>query len=175
MTLEVADLPHLNAALNAVTMVLLAAALAFIRAGDRQRHKRCMIAAVVVSAVFLVSYLIYHFNSGLAKFGGHGIIRPIYFTILILHVLGAVVITVMVPITVIRALRSDFQRHRKIARWTWPLWMYVAVSGVVVYVMAIQLFPDPTGPYARTTAAASSAAAQAGLATMTPATAHTHG
>jgi putative membrane protein len=148
MPLSVADLPHLNAALNIVTIVLLAAALAFIVKGDRQNHKRCMLAALAVSAAFLTSYLIYHFNSGLAKFGGEGLIRPAYFTLLILHVAAAVVITALVPMTVYRALKGDFERHRRLARWTWPLWMYVAVSGVVVYVMAIHLYPDPAGPYA---------------------------
>jgi putative membrane protein len=98
--------------------------------------------------VFLITYLIYHFNSGLARFGGEGIIRPIYFTLLITHVVFAAVITPLVPITVYRALKGRFERHKRIARWTWPLWMFVAVSGVVVYVMAVQLYPDAQGPYA---------------------------
>lgn len=143
MNIEIADLPHVNAAFNALSIVFLAAGLAFIRAGDRARHRACMIAALAASAGFLVSYLIYHFNSGLAKFGGEGIIRPIYFSILIAHVLIAVVITALVPITVWRALSGRFEQHRRLARWTWPLWMYVAVSGVVVYVMAVHLFPVP--------------------------------
>jgi uncharacterized membrane protein YozB (DUF420 family) len=107
-----------------------------------------MIGALTVSVAFLVTYLIYHFNSGLAKFGGEGIIRPIYFTLLITHVAFAAVITPLVPITVYRALKGRFERHKRIARWTWPLWMFVAVSGVVVYVMAVQLYPDAQGPYA---------------------------
>lgn len=139
--LDVNELPHLNAALNGVTIILLAAGYFFIRRGDRQRHRLCMLSAAVVSAAFLVSYLIYHFNSGLAKFGGEGVIRPIYFTLLIAHVLIAVVITPLVPLTLYRAVSGDFQRHRRLAHWTWPLWMYVAVSGVVVYVMAIHLYP----------------------------------
>lgn len=141
LAIAVSDLPHLNAALNAVTLVLLSAGFFFIRTGDRARHRACMLAALAVSAAFLVSYLIYHLNSGLAKFGGVGIIRPIYFTILIAHVLIAVVITALVPVVAYRALKGDFVRHRRLARWTWPLWMYVAASGVVVYVMAIHLFP----------------------------------
>ncbi len=141
MRLEIADLTHVNAALNAVTVAFLLAALRYIRAGDRVRHKQAMIGALAVSALFLISYLIYHFNAGLAKFGGEGVIRPIYFTILIAHVVIAMVITVMVPITVYRAFTDQFDRHRRIARWTWPLWMYVAVSGVVVYVMAVHLYP----------------------------------
>lgn len=139
--IAIADLPHVNAALNAITIVFLGAGYYFIRNGQRGKHKACMLSAIAVSAAFLVTYLIYHFNSGLARFGGEGWIRPVYFTILIAHVLVAVVITVLVPITVVSALNGLFDRHRSIARWTWPLWMYVAVSGVVVYVMAVHLFP----------------------------------
>lgn len=139
--MTVADLPHVNATLNAISIVLLALGYYFIRNGDRRRHRRAMLAAAAVSAAFLVTYLIYHFNSGLARFGGEGIIRPIYFAILIAHVLVAIVITPLVPLTLFRALTGRFEGHRRIARWTWPLWMYVAVSGVVVYVMAVHLFP----------------------------------
>ena len=139
--IEIADLTHVNAALNAATMVFLGVGLWFILRGERQRHRASMLAAFVVSAAFLVSYLVYHFNAGLAKFGGEGVIRPIYFTILTVHVVAAVVITPLVPIALFRALAGRFDRHRKIARWTWPLWMYVAVSGVVVYVMSVHLFP----------------------------------
>ena len=139
--LSVYELPHLNAALNAVTIVLLGCGYWFIRHGERHRHKLCMLLAAIVSCLFLISYLIYHFNSGLARFGGEGMVRPIYFAILIAHVAIAVVITPLVPITLFRALSGQFDRHRRIARWTWPLWMYVAVSGVVVYVMAIHLYP----------------------------------
>ena len=139
--IDAADLTHVNAALNAATIVFLGMGLWFILQGDRRRHRASMLAALAVSAMFLVSYLIYHFNAGLAKFGGEGVIRPIYFTILILHVVAAVVITPLVPVTVFRALSGRYDRHRKIARWTWPLWMYVAVSGVVVYVMAVHIYP----------------------------------
>ena len=135
------DLPHINAALNLVSAIFLALGLYFILRGDRQRHRQMMLSAVAASAVFLVTYLIYHFNSGLARFGGEGIVRPIYFGILFAHVIGAVIITPLVPITLYRALTGQFDRHRRIARWTWPLWMYVAVSGVVVYVMAVHMFP----------------------------------
>jgi putative membrane protein len=140
--IEIADLTHVNAALNAATMVFLGLGLRFILRGERQRHHASMLAAFVVSTAFLVSYLVYHFNAGLAKFGGEGVIRPIYFTILTAHVVAAGVITPLVPITLFRALAGRFDRHRKIARWTWPLWMYVAVSGVVVYVMSVHLFPS---------------------------------
>lgn len=139
--MSIADLPHINAALNLVSAAFLALGLRYILRGERQRHRAMMLCAVAASAAFLVTYLIYHFNSGLAKFGGEGVIRPIYFGILIAHVIGAVVITPLVPITLYRALSGRFDRHRKIARWTWPLWMYVAISGVVVYVMATHMFP----------------------------------
>jgi putative membrane protein len=139
--IDIADLTHVNAALNAATMVFLGVGLWFILRGERQRHRASMLAAFVVSVAFMISYLIYHFNAGLAKFGGEGVIRPIYFTILIVHVVAAVVIVPLVPITLSRALAGRFDRHRKIARWTWPLWMYVALSGVVVYVMSVHLFP----------------------------------
>lgn len=146
--IDAADLTHVNAALNAATIVFLGMGLWFILQGDRRRHRASMLAALAVSAMFLVSYLIYHFNAGLAKFGGEGVVRPIYFSILILHVVAAVVITPLVPVTVFRALSGRYDRHRKIARWTWPLWMYVAVSGVVVYVMAIHIYPYGGNSYA---------------------------
>lgn len=144
--ITIADLPHLNAALNALTIIFLALGLRYILRGERERHRAMMLSAVAVSALFLVSYLTYHFNSGLAKFGGEGIVRSVYFGILIAHVIGAVAITAMVPITLFRALTQRFDHHKQIARWTWPLWMYVAVSGVVVYVMAIHMFPFAGGP-----------------------------
>jgi len=146
--LQLTDLPHVNAALNGATIVFLAAGLAFIRTGRRAEHRACMIGALSVSVAFLISYLIYHFNAGLAKFGGEGTVRPIYFTLLITHIAIAAVITPLVPITAYRALRGRFERHKRIARWTWPLWMFVAVSGIVVYAMAVHVYPDPQGPYA---------------------------
>lgn len=147
--LQIQDLPHVNAALNVATIVFLAAGLYFILTGKVGRHRASMVCALAVSAAFLVTYLIYHFNAGLARFGGEGWIRPFYFSVLIAHVIVAIVITPLVPITAFRALSGRFERHKQIARWTWPLWMYVAVSGVVVYVMAIHLYPDAQGPYAQ--------------------------
>ena len=146
--IDAADLTHVNAALNAATIVFLGMGLWFILQGDRRRHRASMLAALAVSAMFLVSYLVYHFNAGLAKFGGEGVVRPIYFSILILHVVAAVAITPLVPVTVFRAISGRYDRHRKIARWTWPLWMYVAVSGVVVYVMAVHIYPYGGNSYA---------------------------
>lgn len=139
--IDIADLTHLNAALNAASIVFLSFGYWYIRSGQVSRHRACMLSAAAVSAAFLVSYLIYHFNAGLARFGGEGVIRPIYFGFLIVHVLAAIVITPLVPITISRALSRRFDRHRRIARWTWPLWMYVGVSGVLVYVLSVHLFP----------------------------------
>jgi len=139
--IEVGQLPHVIAALNGVSAVLLGAGYFFIRRNDRRRHRACMIAALVASAAFLVVYVIYKYNSGFAKFGGEGIIRPVYFTILIVHVIGAIAITPLVPVTVYRALRGRFEQHRRLARWTWPLWFGVGITGVVVYIMAVHLYP----------------------------------
>lgn len=141
MNLAVSDLPHVIASLNGLSVVLLSLGYVFIRRGQWRCHRTCMVSALGVSAVFLVVYLFYKANSGFAKFGGTGWIRPVYFSILIAHIIGAIVIVPLVPVTVFRALRQQFDKHRKIARWTWPVWMYVGVSGVIVYVMAIHLFP----------------------------------
>lgn len=139
--MDAQSLVHLNAFLNAVSVVFLALGYRAIKAGDRQRHKKMMLSALTVSALFLVSYVIYKLNSGFAKFGGEGIIRPIYFTLLAIHVMGAIAIVGLVPITVSRALTEKFDKHRRIARITWPVWMFVGISGVVVYVMAVHIFP----------------------------------
>lgn len=139
--MTVQDLPHAIAGLNALSVLCLAAGYVFIRKGDRIRHRASMLAALAASAAFLAVYVVYKLNSGFAKFGGEGLVRPVYFTILALHVAGAVALVPLVPALVWRALSGQFQRHRRLARWTWPLWMYVGVSGVVVYVMAVHLFP----------------------------------
>ena len=138
---NVQDLTHVMAGLNGLSVLFLMAGYLFIRNGDRNKHRISMIAALSVSALFLVFYVVYKAHSGFAKFGGEGWIRPVYFTILAVHVLGAIAITPLVPWTVYLALKAEFERHRQLARWTWPLWMYVGVSGVVVYVMAVHLFP----------------------------------
>jgi len=139
--LDVHDLTHVIAALNGATVVCLGVGYRFIRRGDRRRHRWAMISALVVSALFLVVYVVYKANSGFARFGGEGAIRPVYFTLLVAHILGAIAIVPLVPATLYRALKGRFAEHRRLARWTWPLWMYVGVSGVVVYVMAVHLYP----------------------------------
>lgn len=143
--MDVQDLTHLNASLNALSVVFLLLAYRFIRAGNVDKHKLCMLIAVSISALFLVGYVIYKANSGFAKFGGEGIIRPLYFTILFIHVLGAIAIVPMVPLTLYRALTGNFEKHRKIARWTWPIWVFVGISGVIVYIMAVHLYPHVPG------------------------------
>ncbi len=143
--MDISQLTHVIAALNGTSVVFLAAGFVYIRRGDRRRHRACMLSALAVSAAFLVVYLIYKYNAGFARFGGEGLIRPVYFTILAVHVLGAIVLTPLVPVTVYRALKGRFDRHRRLARWTWPLWVGVGVTGVVVYVMAVHLYPYAHG------------------------------
>lgn len=139
--IAIEDLPHVNAALNALSSIFLIAGYGAIRHGRRERHRFCMLAAAVVSALFLATYLTYHFNSGLARFGGEGAIRVFYFSFLIAHVIIATAIVPLVPITLFQALSRRFDRHRRIARWTLPLWLYVTISGVVIYIMAIHVYP----------------------------------
>ncbi|HEU4596408.1 MAG TPA: DUF420 domain-containing protein [Pyrinomonadaceae bacterium] len=134
-------LPHLNATLNATSFVFLLLGFYFIRRGNIKAHVACMVSALSVSLLFLVSYVIYHYNYGSVRFRGEGLVRPIYLTILLTHVVLAIVIVPLVVLTVRRALRREFLRHRAIARWTYPLWLYVSVSGVVVYLMLYRLYP----------------------------------
>jgi putative membrane protein len=138
---EIQDIAHVNAALNALSVFFLLLGYKFIRAGNMEKHKLCMLTAVVISAFFLIGYVTYKLNSGFAKFGGEGIIRPMYFTLLIIHVIGAISIVPLVPLTLFRALTGNFDKHKRIARWTWPIWVFVGISGVVVYIMAIHLYP----------------------------------
>ena len=137
--LDVTDLPAVNASLNSLATLLLTAGWVFIRRREIAKHRACMIAALVCSALFLTSYLVYHYHVGSVPFQGTGAVRVIYFAILITHVILAAAILPLVLVTVARALRRDFTRHRAIARWTWPLWMYVSVTGVVVYLMLYQM------------------------------------
>jgi len=138
--MEISDLPALNATLNALSAVCLTAGYVFIRRRDRVNHMRSMLAALGTSAVFLVSYVIYHANVGSKPFPGHGAIRVIYLTILFTHVVLAAVILPMALVTAWRGLKGRFDRHVPLARWTLPIWMYVSVTGVVIYVMLYQLY-----------------------------------
>ena len=135
-------LPHLNACLNASSAIILVAGYSFIRAGRVAAHRTCQISALVVSSVFLASYLTYHFYHGTTRFQGTGLSRPVYFTILTSHTILAVAIVPLIAITFYRAARLDFVRHRKIARITLPLWFYVSITGVIVYLMLYQIYPS---------------------------------
>src|SRR5437588_15503 len=137
---QYAVFPVVNATLNASSAILLLAGRWFISRGRMAIHRGFMIAALVTSSVFLVSYLYYHAHVGSVHFQGQGWSRPVYFTILITHTILAAAIVPLVIITLSRALRERFDRHRKIARWTFPLWLYVSVTGVVIYVMLYHLF-----------------------------------
>ena len=135
-------LPHINACLNSASAILLFSGYLFIRRHNIKAHRNCQVSAFVLSTIFLISYLIYHFNHGTTRFTGQGIVRPIYFTILTTHTILAIVIVPLILITFYRALRSDFERHRRIARITLPLWLYVSVTGVIVYLMLYQIYPS---------------------------------
>jgi uncharacterized membrane protein YozB (DUF420 family) len=137
--MSLADLPALNATLNAIAAVLLVVGYFLIRRGRREAHRRAMLAAFATSTLFLVSYVIYHANIGSRPFTGQGPIRIVYFTILITHVILAAAILPMALITLNHALRGRFERHVPIARWTLPIWLYVSLTGVVVYLMLYQL------------------------------------
>jgi len=130
----------LNATLNGTSAILLAAGYAAIRTRKREAHKRLMISAFVVSCAFLVSYVAYHYRVGHVAFQGQGVIRPVYFVLLTSHTLLAIVIVPLILITLRRAWLERFDKHRLIARWTLPLWFYVCVTGVIVYLMVYQLY-----------------------------------
>jgi uncharacterized membrane protein YozB (DUF420 family) len=132
----------LNASLNGLSAILLASGYAAIRAGKRGVHKAFMVSAVGASTLFLISYVIYHIRAGkVVMFQGQGWIRPVYFTILISHTILAMVIVPMIIITLRRAWLERFDKHRRIARWTLPMWFYVSVTGVIVYIMVYQIYP----------------------------------
>ena len=136
---SVTDLPLVNATLNAVAATFLVAGWRFIERGDRASHRACMQAALACSALFLASYLVYHANAGSRPYTGTGPLRAVYFFVLVTHVVLAAAIVPLVALTVTRAWRGRFAEHRAIARWTLPLWLYVSVTGVVVYVMLYRL------------------------------------
>jgi putative membrane protein len=138
--LSVAALPGFHAVLNGTTAVLLTVGFLLIRAGKVRWHRRAMITAFILSCVFLVSYVLYHSQAPSARFGGEGWVRGTYFAILISHVTMAPVVLPLALYTVARALLGDFDRHRRIARWTLPAWLYVAVTGVVVYWMMVPYY-----------------------------------
>ena len=138
--MTIADLPTLNATLNGLSAMFIIAGYICIRRGDRLVHQRFMLAALATSAAFLISYVIYHANAGSRPFTGTGFVRVIYFTILITHVVLAAAILPMALMTASRGLRAQYARHVTIARWTLPIWLYVSVTGVVIYLMLYQMY-----------------------------------
>ena len=137
--LQISDLPAVNATLNATAGIFLLAGYLLIRRGERTLHKRCMLSALTASTLFLISYVVYHVNTGSRPFHGVGLARVLYFVILVTHVTLAVTILPLAIVTAARGLRGQFARHKAIARWTFPLWMYVSVTGVIIYLMLYQL------------------------------------
>ena len=135
-------LPHCNAFLNASTFVLLTSGYVLIRQKKVRAHRNCQVTALAASVLFLISYLTYHSHHGVTKFAGQGMARSLYFVILTTHTILAVVIVPFVIVTFLRARRGDFERHRRIARWTLPMWMYVSITGVLVYLMLYHLYPS---------------------------------
>jgi uncharacterized membrane protein YozB (DUF420 family) len=143
MTLDeiIPYLPHFQALLNTMATVLLASGYYFICNARRDLHRNCMATALVISSVFMVSYLTYHAHVGYMPFAGQGIVRPFYFTLLASHVILAAVIVPLVLTTVLFAIKGDFNRHPRFARWTLPLWLFVSVSGVVIYLLGFHVYP----------------------------------
>jgi uncharacterized membrane protein YozB (DUF420 family) len=146
--MSIYDLPAVNASLNGLSAILLTLGFIFIRQKKITAHRNCMISAFCVSVIFLICYLTYHtylgvvLHKGPTRFLNPLWFRPIYLTILLTHTVLAIVIVPMILITLFRALRERFDKHKKIARWTLPLWMYVSVTGVVVYLLLYQIFPQ---------------------------------
>jgi uncharacterized membrane protein YozB (DUF420 family) len=136
--MSVHDLPAINASLNALSGVLLLIGFALIRSGDRAQHRKLMLAAFASSSLFLICYVVYHAQVGSVRFTRQGFVRPLYFTILISHVTLAAVVVPLALITLTRGLSGRFRQHRTIARWTFPIWLYVSVTGVLVYVLLYQ-------------------------------------
>ena len=132
---RIAFLPPTYATINAITAIILILAVIQIKKGNRASHEKLMKSAVALSALFLILYVVYHMTSDSTKFGGDGMIKNVYYFILISHILLSIVIIPFVLITFVRGITSDFEKHKKIAKYTFPLWLYVAISGVIVYVM----------------------------------------
>jgi putative membrane protein len=139
--MNISDLPALNACLNSLSTVLLTAGFIFIKRKHERAHRNCMIAALVTSTLFLTSYLYYHYHAGRTVFPENWF-KPIYLVILLTHTVLAVVIVPLIIAAVIQAIRRKFESHKKITRWTWPMWMYVSVTGVLIYLLLYQIFPQ---------------------------------
>ncbi len=136
--MTVHDLPAVNASLNALSGILLLIGYVLIRKGRIRQHRLCMVSAFITSSLFLVCYVVYHAQVGSVRFTRVGFIRPLYFTILITHVTLAATVPPLAIVTLSRGLKGRVAQHRAIARWTWPIWMYVSVTGVLVYTLLYQ-------------------------------------
>jgi putative membrane protein len=136
------DLPALNATLNSMSAMFLLVGYVLIRQKRQTAHRNCMIGALICSTLFLTFYLIYHYNAGRTVFKDPAWFRPIYLVLLLTHTVLAVVIVPMVIMTVLRAIKRNYELHKRMARWTWPLWMYVSVTGVLIYLLLYQIFPQ---------------------------------
>jgi len=134
-------MPHLQSILNASAAILLTIGYYYVKKNNRIAHRNCMIGALTVSTIFLISYLTYHAKVGYQPFEGQGFIRPIYFTLLFSHIALSGIIVPMVLATVYFVLRGDFKKHPLIARWTLPTWLYISISGVIVYFLAFHVYP----------------------------------
>ena len=146
--MQLQDLPLINAVLNSCSALLLLAGYVAIKRNQKERHKRCMVSALITSTLFLTCYVIYHvgmqrvYGSAHTRFVDPAWFRPWYLALLASHLLLAIAIVPMVLMTVYHAIRGNFEKHRKIARWTWPCWMYVSVTGVVIYLLLYRIFPQ---------------------------------
>lgn len=146
--MQLQDLPLINAILNSCSALLLLAGYVAIKRDQKERHKRCMVSALITSTLFLTCYVIYHvgmqrvYGSAHTSFVDPAWFRPWYLALLASHLLLAIAIVPMVLMTVYHAIRGNFEKHRKIARWTWPCWMYVSVTGVVIYLLLYRIFPQ---------------------------------
>ena len=136
--MTVQDLPAVNASLNALSGILLLIGYAMIRARRIEQHRRCMLAAFAASTAFLVCYIVYHAQVGSVRFTREGLVRPVYFTILVTHVILAAAVVPLALVTISRGLQARFPQHVRIARWAFPIWLYVSVTGVLVYVLLYQ-------------------------------------
>jgi putative membrane protein len=141
--MSINDIPAINASLNGLATVLLSLGFIFIKSGNREAHRKCMISAVIVSAVFLIGYVGHKIlvQGVHTPFGGEGTIRTVYYTMLISHIILAIAIAYLVPRTFLLAIKGDFDRHRAWARWTFPIWYYVSITGVLVYCFLYQWWP----------------------------------
>ena len=141
--MSLSDLPAVNACLNGLSAVFLTTGYVFIRRGNKIAHRNCMVSAFITSTIFLICYLTYHFTvRTVTRFEKPEWFRPVYLTILLTHTVLAVVIVPLVLMTLGRAVKQRFDLHKKIARWTWPLWMYVSVTGVVIYLLIYRICPQ---------------------------------